>query len=625
MGHRRLFSSSDAVIAEMGGKNDQLIDKAGEGGMSDDVTGSCGHRRVCLLDVRSFKSGKILTVNILGVKEMTAFISICCILLIALLLAKPMGLYIAKVFDYAPSAIDRFFYPVERVFYRIGGVKAENQSWKKYAAALIVTNTVMILIVYLVFRLQGVLPLNPAHIAGMEPTLAFNTAISFMTNTNLQHYSGETGLSLFSQMTAIIFLMFAAPATALAAAIAMIRGLAGKPFGNFYIDLIRCITRILLPIAVVATIVFVGLGVPQTLDSSVTVKTITGGEQSILRGPVASFLSIKELGNNGGGYFGVNSAHPFENPNGWSNALQMLLMLLMTVSLPFTYGKMVGNLKQGRILFISAGLLFLFMVGAAFITESGGNPVINQTGIQHGEGSMEGKEVRFGTVYSAFYAMVTTASETGAVNTMHDTLAPLTGLLALLNMMLNTVFGGFGAGFMNILLYAMITVFLSGLMVGRTPEFLGKKIEGKEMKLLAVTLLIHPLLILGASALAIFTQVGREAISNPGFHGISQILYEFTSSAANNGSGFEGLKDATPFWNLSTGIVMFIGRYFSIVTLLAVAGSLCKKKTVPETIGTFRTDSSIFAGIFITSILIVGALTFFPVLVLGPAAEFLTL
>ncbi|MDA1477350.1 potassium-transporting ATPase subunit KdpA [Bacillus changyiensis] len=554
-----------------------------------------------------------------------AFLSICMILLIVLLIAKPMGLYIAKVFDYAPSKLDRVYLPMERFFYRIGGVKGENQSWKKYATTLILTNMVMICIVYLVFRLQGILPLNPTNVPGMEPTLAFNTAISFMTNTNLQHYSGESGLSLLSQMIAIIYLMFAAPGTALATAIAMIRGLAGKPFGNFFVDLIRGITRILLPLSVIAALVFVGLGVPQTIDATVTAHTISGQDQSILRGPVASFLSIKELGNNGGGYFGVNSAHPYENPNIWSNAVQILLMLLVTISLPFTYGKMVGNRKQGRILFVSAGLLFVLIAGAAFMTESNGNPVINQLGIHQDTGSMEGKEVRFGTLHSALYAMVTTASETGAVNTMHDTLSPLTGLLTLLNMMLNTVFGGIGAGFMNMLLYAMVAVFLSGLMVGRTPEFLGKKIEGKEMKLIALTLLIHPLLILGASALAMFTQVGREAISNPGFHGISQVLYEYTSSAANNGSGFEGLGDATPFWNISTGIVMMIGRYFSIVTLLAVAGSLLKKQTVPETTGTFRTDSSLFGAIFITAILIVGALTFFPVLVLGPAAEYLTL
>lgn len=556
---------------------------------------------------------------------MITLISIILILLIVLLSAKPMGLYIAKALDHSPSKIDRFFQPAEQLMYRIGGVKTVNQTWKKYAISLVLTNAVMAFIAYLVFRLQGILPLNPTHVSGMNPLLAFNTAISFMTNTNLQHYSGETGLSLLSQMLVILFLMFTAPATALAAAMAMIRGLAGKPLGNFYVDLVRCITRILLPISVIASLLFVGLGVPQTLDASVTAKTLAGGEQTILRGPLASFLSIKELGNNGGGYFGANSSHPFENPNGWTNALQIFLMLLVTASLPFTYGKMTGNPKQGRIFFVSAVLLFLFMLSSAFIAESNGHLAINELGVQHAEGNMEGKEVRFGTWYSTLYAMVTTASETGAVNTMHDSLTPLTGLLAMVNMMLNTVFGGFGAGFMNILLYAIIAVFLSGLMVGRTPEFLGKKIEGKEMKLLAVTLLIHPLLILGASALALHMPMGREAISTPGFHGLSQILYEFTSSAANNGSGFEGLGDTTPFWNLSTGIVMFVGRYVSIIMLLAVAGSLLEKRTVPETIGTLRTDSGIFGSIFVTVILIVGALTFFPVLVLGPVAEFLTL
>ncbi|WP_406600336.1 potassium-transporting ATPase subunit KdpA [Metabacillus sediminilitoris] len=551
--------------------------------------------------------------------------SIAFTLLIIFLIAKPVGLYIASVFDYQHSKMDKFFLPIEKLFYKIGGVKEDNQSWKQYAITLVGVNTFMILLVYFVFRLQGVLPLNPSNIAGMDPTLAFNTAISFMTNTNLQHYSGESGLSYLSQLIGILFMMFVAPGTALAVAIAFIRGLTGKEIGNFFVDLIRSITRVLLPIAFITSFIFIALGVPQTLDPTITAKTIEGIEQHIAMGPVGSFLSIKELGNNGGGFFGVNSAHPFENPNAISNVLQIILMFLLPVALPYTYGKMVGNLKQGRVLFVSMAMIFLVFLGTSLYQEYKGNPALNELGISAEQGSMEGKEVRFGTAQSIFYAITTTATETGAVNTMHDTLTPLTGMLALSNMLLNIVFGGVGAGFVNIIMYVMIAVFLSGLMVGRTPEYFGKKIEGKEMKLIALTLLISPFLILGGSALALFTPLGSDGISNPGYHGITQVLYEFTSSAANNGSGFEGLGDATPFWNISTGIVMFIGRFFGFVTMLAVAGSLASKRLVPETVGTFKTDTSLFGILFIVAVFIVGALTFFPVLVLGPVAEYLTL
>ncbi|WP_090712209.1 potassium-transporting ATPase subunit KdpA [Paenibacillus typhae] len=554
---------------------------------------------------------------------MISLTAIAITLLLSLLLARPTGLYMAQAFNYEKSVLDRWFGWLEKPIYAIGGIQKDNQTWKQYALAVVLSNSVMILLVYLIFRFQGVLPLNPSGIASMEPTLAFNTAISFMTNTNLQHYSGESGLSYLSQMIGIVFMMFTAPASALAVLIAFIRGLAGKPLGNFFVDLIRCITRILLPIAFVLALVFVALGVPQTLEPTAAATTLEGVTQEIARGPVASFLSIKELGNNGGGFFGVNSAHPFENPGGISNLLQILLMLLLCTSLPFTYGKMVGNKKQGRVLFVSMAMMFIVFLGITLASENAGNPVVNALGIQHDQGSMEGKEARFGVAQSALYAVVTTASETGAVNTMHDTLTPIGGLITIGNMMLNTVFGGVGAGFINVLMYAMIAVFLSGLMVGRTPEFLGKKIEGKEMKLIAVTLIINPLLILLPTALAVMTQ--SDTISNPGFHGLTQALYEFTSSAANNGSGFEGLGDATPFWNITTGIVMFIGRYFSVITMLAVAGSLAVKKPVPETSGTFRTDNALFGTVFLGAVLIVGALTFFPALALGPIAEFLTL
>ncbi|AIQ42940.1 potassium-transporting ATPase subunit KdpA [Paenibacillus sp. FSL R5-0912] len=552
-----------------------------------------------------------------------SFIAIAITLLLSLLLARPAGLYIAQAFNYEKTGLDRWFGWIEKPIYAIGGIRKENYSWKQYALAVVLSNSVMILLVYLIFRFQGALPLNPSGVASMEPTLAFNTAISFMTNTNLQHYSGESGLSYLSQMLGILFMMFVAPASALAVAIAFIRGLAGKPLGNFFVDMIRGITRILLPVSFVLAFVFVALGVPQTLEPTAVANTLEGVKQEIARGPVASFLSIKELGNNGGGFFGVNSAHPFENPGAISNLLQILLMMLLGTALPFTYGKMVGNKKQGRVLFVSMAMMFIVFLGISLASENAGNPVMNALGIQHQQGSMEGKEMRFGVAQSALYSVVTTATETGAVNTMHDTLTPIGGLITIGNMMLNTVFGGVGAGFVNVLMYAMIAVFLSGLMVGRTPEFLGKKIEGKEMKLIAITLIINPLLILLPTALALMTQ--SDTLSNPGFHGLTQALYEFTSSAANNGSGFEGLGDATPFWNISTGIVMFIGRYFSIITMLAVAGSLAVKKSVPETSGTFRTDNALFGTVFLGAVLIVGALTFFPALALGPIAEFLTL
>ncbi|PGZ95304.1 potassium-transporting ATPase subunit KdpA [Bacillus pseudomycoides] len=552
------------------------------------------------------------------------WIAVLITMILFVLVAKPTGIYLEKAFQ-GNSKLDKVFGPVENIIFKISGVKPYNQSWKQYALSLVALNGFMIVVVYFVLRLQGVLPLNPAHVKGMEPTLAFNTAISFMADTNLQHYSGENGVSYLSQLIGITFLMFTAPATTLAIVMAFIRGLAGKELGNFFVDFIRALTRVFLPIAFVAALIFVALGVPQTLEGAVTAHTIEGAKQSILRGPVASFVSIKELGNNGGGFFGANSAHPFENPSQISNILQMMLMMLLPTALPFTYGRMVGNKKQGRVLFASLFIVFLMGFSTIVTAELHGNPALNQIGMQHDQGNTEGKEVRFGTVFSSLYATVTTAAETGAVDTMHDTLTPIGGLVPLVNMMLNTVFGGVGAGFINIIMYAIIAVFISGLMVGRTPEFLGKKIEGKEMKLIAVTILFHPLLILGFSALAFSTHLGTDAISNSGFHGLTQVVYEFTSSAANNGSGFEGLGDNTAFWNITTGIVMFLGRYFSLITMLAVAASLKEKTVVPETIGTFRTDNSLFGGIFIGTIVIVGALTFFPMLVLGPVAEFLTL
>lgn len=556
-------------------------------------------------------------------KRMSWFTSLITIGLFVLI-AKPMGDYLYNAFQ-KHHLLQKVFGPIETILFKVTGVKGHSQSGKRYVFCLLMTNFSFIVVVYAIFRLQGMLPLNPNHFEGLEPTLAFHTAITFMTNANLQHYGGESSLSYFSQMIGVTFMMFAAPATSLAVGITFIRLLAGKRIGNFFVDFVQSITRVLLPIAFITSLLFVLLGVPQTIDSTVIVKTIEGTIQELPRGPVASLLSIKELGDNGGGFFGTVSAHPFENPNMVSNVLQMVLQMLIPMAFPFVYGRMVGNRKQGRMLFISMLILFIISFSVLVTTELKGNPLLSQLGVESSQGNMEGKETRLGIISSALYANVTSASGTGGVNTTHDTLTPIGGMVPLVNMLLGAVFGGIGVGFMNVIMYAMIAVFLAGLMVGRTPEFLNKKLEGKEMKLIAITIVSQPLLILGVAAIAFSTYHGTDAISSPGFHGLTQVIYEYTSSAVNNGSGFEGLKDNTPFWNLSTGIVMYISRYLGIITMLAVAVGLKKKKIIPETIGTFQTDTRLFGGILLGTICIVGALTFLPVLVLGPIAEFLTI
>ncbi|RAL27078.1 potassium-transporting ATPase subunit KdpA [Thermoflavimicrobium daqui] len=555
-------------------------------------------------------------------------VQIGIVLLILFVLMVPMGKYLYIVFGDKESKLDRIFLPFEKVIYRISGIRQiEEMTWKKYAVTLLAINGILGVIAYFVLRFQGGLPLNPAKIENMEPSLIFNTITSFLTNTNLQHYSGESGLSVLSQMLVITMFMFTYAATGLAVCIAFIRGLSskGRSIGNFYQDWLRAHTRVLIPLSLIVTLTLVALGVPQTLDANVTVQTLEGGKQTIAMGPVASLESIKHLGTNGGGFFGVNSSHPFENPNVFTNIIEILSMWIIPASLPFTYGRMVKNSKQGWVIFGVMLTIFLLLLSLVYSQEKAGNPAFNELGFSHNQGSMEGKEVRFGIPMSALFTSVTTAATTGTVNNMHDTLTPLGGLVPLSLMMLNSVFGGEGVGLMNMLMYAILAVFLSGLMVGRTPEFLGRKIEAKEMKLIVIALLAHPLIILMPSAIALGTTLGTEAISDSGFHGISQVLYEYTSSAANNGSGFEGLGDNTIFWNTTTGLVMLFGRYISMVVLLAVAGSLITKQPVPETLGTFRTDNATFGTILIGTVIIIGALTFFPVLVLGPVAEYLTI
>lgn len=554
------------------------------------------------------------------------FLQIGVVLVLVLVLAIPMANYLTTVYSLETTKQDRIFGPIERIIYKLSGIQTSEMSWKKYAKALLFSNLIMFIISYLIIRFQGVLPGNPSNIANMDPILAFNTAASFLTNTNLQHYSGESGLSYLSQMTVIIFLMFTTPATGLALCMAFFRGLTGqKNIGNFYVDLVRSLTRVLLPLSILIGLILVSQGVPQTFSSTAAATTLEGAAQNIARGPVAALESIKHLGTNGGGFFGVNSAHPFENPTGFTNILEILSMFLIPAALPLTFGRMAKNKKQGWILFTAMGLLFLVFLSVSYFSELNGNPALETIGLSQENGSMEGKEVRFGIAQSALFTAVTTAVTTGTVNTMHDTLTPLGGLVPLAQMMLNCVFGGDGVGTVNILMYTIMAVFIAGLMVGRTPEFLGKKIEAREMKLIAIAILLHPLIILGPSAIALATEMGTSGISNSGFHGISQVVYEFTSSAANNGSGFEGLGDNTPFWNISTGLVMLFGRYFSMIAMIAVAGSLLTKKRVPETIGTLKTDNSTFLIILLATVLIIGALTFFPVLALGPIAEWLTI
>ena len=560
-------------------------------------------------------------------------------LAIFLVLVIPMGRYMYHIATNQKTFADVVFNPIDKGIYKVCGIKGEDMGWKKYALSLLMANGVMVLVGYLILRIQGILFLNPNGIEGMEPSLSFNTIISFMTNTNLQHYSGESGLAYVSQMCVIIVMMFTSAASGYAACMAFCRGLSGRKLGNFYQDMVRITTRILVPAAFLVGLFLVSQGTPQTLDGNFTVETVEGKYQDIAMGPVAALESIKHLGTNGGGFFGANSTTPFENPTVISNIAEMISMMILPGACVVTFGLMLHERKkekkkeqkkvlmgrQGAVIFGAMGILFLVGLLICFNAEKAGNPVIGEMGINQDMGSMEGKEVRFGVAQSSLFTTVTTSFTTGTVNNMHDTLTPLGGMVPMLHMMLNCVFGGKGVGLMNMVMYVILAVFICGLMVGRTPEYLNKKIEGKEMKLVAIVILIHPLLILGFSALAVTMQAGLDGITNPGFHGLSQVLYEYASSAANNGSGFEGLSDNSVFWNVTTGLAMFFGRYLAIVAQLAIAGSLLMKKRVNESIGTLRTDNVVFMIILVFIVYIFAALTFFPALALGPIAEHLSL
>ncbi len=548
-------------------------------------------------------------------------------LIVFMILVIPMGKYLYQVANCEKAFGDRIFNKVDNTIYKIFKIDKEEMNWKQYVLALIITNAVMIFAGYLILRIQGIGLFNPSEIGGMEESLSFNTIISFMTNTNLQHYSGESGLSYLAQMLVIIYMMFTSAATGYAACMAFIRGLAGKKktLGNFYVDMVRITTRVLVPLAFIVGVLLISQGVPQTLGGTETVRTIEGNLQDIARGPVAALESIKHVGTNGGGFFGANSSHPFENPTIVSNMIEMLSMMILPGACVIAFGYMIGNKKQSKAVFGAMGIIFLVGLLICWTSEKAGNPELAAAGLSQAMGNMEGKELRFGIDQSALFTTVTTSFTTGTVNNMHDTLTPLGGLVPMLNMMLNVVFGGKGVGLMNMLMYAILTVFLCGLMVGRTPEFLSKKLEGREVKLVALSIIVHPLLILAFSALAVAIPAGLEGITNGGFHGLSQILYEFSSASANNGSGFEGLADNTLFWNMTTGVAMFYGRYLAIVIQLAVVGSLANKKPVNTSVGTLKTDNFTFTILLVAIVLIIGALTFLPALVLGPIAEHLTI
>lgn len=548
-------------------------------------------------------------------------------LIVFMILVVPMGKYLYQVANCEKAFGDRIFNKVDNTIYKIFKIDKEEMNWKQYVLALIITNAVMIFAGYLILRIQGIGLFNPSEIGGMEESLSFNTIISFMTNTNLQHYSGESGLSYLAQMLVIIYMMFTSAATGYAACMAFIRGLVGKKktLGNFYVDMVRITTRVLVPLAFIVGVLLISQGVPQTLGGTETVRTIEGNLQDIARGPVAALESIKHVGTNGGGFFGANSSHPFENPTIISNMIEMLSMMILPGACVIAFGYMIGNKKQSKAVFGAMGIIFLVGLLICWTSEKAGNPELAAAGLSQAMGNMEGKELRFGIDQSALFTTVTTSFTTGTVNNMHDTLTPLGGLVPMLNMMLNVVFGGKGVGLMNMLMYAILTVFLCGLMVGRTPEFLSKKLEGREVKLVALSIIVHPLLILAFSALAVAIPAGLEGITNGGFHGLSQILYEFSSASANNGSGFEGLADNTLFWNMTTGVAMFYGRYLAIVIQLAVVGSLANKKPVNTSVGTLKTDNFTFTILLVAIVLIIGALTFLPALVLGPIAEHLTI
>jgi potassium-transporting ATPase potassium-binding subunit len=540
-------------------------------------------------------------------------------------LVAVLGTWLTRVFV-SPShgAPERWTYSL------LGIDPSEAMSWQRYGMVLVLSNAAMMILGYFLLRMQDYLPFDSLQRAAQGPDLAFNTAASFITNTNWQSYSGESSLSNFSQMAVITFLMMASATTGVAAAGGFIRGLSRKSasdIGNYWVDFTRVLYRVFFPLCFVMALVYVWQGMPQTLGSATVATTLEGVKQQILMGPVASLESIKHLGTNGGGFFGMNSAHPFENPTALTNTLHMLSMLLIPSALTFTLGSMLFRRRQGWAFFAAFLVMFIGFMALVYGAEQSGNPLLTAAGadqqasaLQSG-GNMEGKETRFGIAQTSMFIAVTTAATTGSVDAMHDSLTPLGGLVPIAEMMLNNVFGGDGVGLINLVTFAILTVFLVGMMIGRTPEFLGKKIEAREMKLVMLAVLAHPFSILGFTALAAVVPSTLDSLANQGPHGFSEVLYAYTSGTANNGSAFGGLNANTPFFNTTIGFAMLIGRYLTLLPMLAVAGSLAAKKTVPEGPGTLSTSTPLFTGLLVFVIIVVGGLTFLPSLALGPIVE----
>jgi K+-transporting ATPase ATPase A chain len=570
-------------------------------------------------------------------------------LLVIFLITRPLGVFLAQVFGGEKTFLDRVLRPVERLVYRLTGIDEKHEMrWTEYAVAMLLFSGASMALLYLMERVQRFLPLNPQKFANLEPALAFGTAASFTTNTNWQAYSGESTMSYFTQMAGLAYHNFASAAVGIAVAVAVIRGIARKEtdkLGNFWVDTTRCLLWVLLPVCLVGSLIFVSQGViqnlkpytaveliePQTVqvtgsDGKTTTQTVT--QQIIAQGPVASQEVIKEFGTNGGGFFGANSAHPFENPTPFSNCFQLVLIFAIPSALTYALGRMTGSQRHGWAVWAAMAFLFLAGVTTAYWAEGRGNPQlvgVDQTSSawQSG-GNMEGKEVRFGITNSALFATVTTDASCGAINGQHDSFTPIGGMVPLINIMLGeVVFGGVGAGLYGIVVFVILAVFIAGLMVGRTPEYLGKKIESYDVKMAMLAILILTFTILGFSALAIIKPFGTSSISNPGPHGLSQVLYAYVSSACNNGSAFAGLNANTMWYNTSTAVAQLLGRFFMIIPVLAIAGSLAKKRIVPESVGTFPVTGGLFAGLLVATIVIVGALTFFPALSLGPILEHL--
>ena len=545
-------------------------------------------------------------------------------------LCYPLGRSIAKVYRGERTWLD-FMAPLERGIYKVCSIDPdEDMDWKKFLKALLMVNLFWFFWGMVLLCCQSWLPLNPDGNANQTPDLAFNTCISFMVNCNLQHYSGETGLTYFTQLFVIMLFQFITAACGMAAMAGIMKALAAKTtkaIGNFWVYLVKSTTRILMPLSLLVGILLVINGTPMSFDGKQTITTLEGQEQVISQGPTAAIVPIKQLGTNGGGYFGVNSSHPLENPNAFTNMLECWSILIIPMAMAWAFGFYVRRRKLAAWIF--GVMLFAFTAGI-FVSvpqEMGGNPNIDEMGIAQDLGSMEGKEIRIGSAASAMWGMVTTVTSNGSVNSMHDSQTPLSGMMQMLNMQINCWFGGVGVGWMNYFAFLIIAVFISGLMVGRTPEFLGHKVEAREMKIATMVVLMHPFLILVGTGISAAVAAANPEIgwlNNPSFHGLSEMLYEYTSAAANNGSGFEGLSDNTPFWNIMTGIALMMGRYFPIVGQVAIAGLLASKKFVPESAGTLKTDTFTFSLMTFAVIIIVAALSFFPAQALGPIADYLS-